>query len=288
MSLQPAVELLEQAALQAGGGGAAEDGVDLNSPQKLADLLRLAPTPVESVLTGAELDQPTLVRIDPEEALAAYLEDNGLRMIGRRMSQTGMLELVATATPGIKELLVLGRLRQLERSEHVDLVIVDAPASGHALQLVRAPASMAGIARSGRLRSQADQALEMLGDPARTQVVLVTLPEHTPVQETVEAAFALEEEVGVALGPLVVNSCAPPSPPVRPPTSQIARGVPSSVCEVMDAALDEDHERHEAERALLTELRSRIGVPRLELPHVPTPSGGVDLAPLIDALDGAA
>jgi len=254
----------------------------------LADLLEREPTPVESVLAGEELDALILVRIDPEEALAAYLQDNGLSVIGRRMARTGMLELVATATPAIKELLILGRLRQLEQSEHIDLVIVDGPASGHALELVKAPASMASIAKAGRLRSQAEQARNLLCDSARTQVVLVTLPEHTPIQETVEAAFDLEDEVGIALGPIIVNGCASPSPAVEPPTAQLAADVPRAVTDAMDAALEEAHLRHQAERELLAELRSAIGVPRIELPDAPTPSGGVDLVALIGALWGAA
>jgi len=65
-------------------------------------------------------------------------------------------------------------------------------------------------ARGGPLRTQAAEVVEMLHDPERLQVLLVTLPEETPVNELVETAFRLEDEVGVMLGPVVVNACYPP------------------------------------------------------------------------------
>ena len=67
----------------------------------------------------------TTVSLDPQRALGAYLDDHGLAALGRRMTRTGMLELVATATPGIKELLVLGQLRQLADADHTGTVVVD-------------------------------------------------------------------------------------------------------------------------------------------------------------------
>lgn len=254
---------------------------------RLADELGVQPDAVDELLTSP--GQPTSIRtcrLDPEEALGAYLEDNGLTSLGRRMSRTGMLELVATSTPGIKELLVLGRLRQLESSDHTGLVIVDGPAAGHAMALLRAPAAMSAMTRTGRLRDQAEQALQMLGDPGRTQVVLVTLPEHTPVSETIEAAYDLEEEVGVKLGPIIVNRCAPASPRCLPPTHRLCPSLPLSVAALIDTALDEDHLRHTAERVTIEELDSRLGVPRIELPDAPTRSGGVDHDRLSMALAG--
>jgi len=59
--------------------------------------------------------------------------------------------------------------------------------------------------KSGAVRLQADEILEMLRDGSRCQVVLVTIPEPTPVQECIETAYAIEEEVGVKLSPIVVN-----------------------------------------------------------------------------------
>ncbi|MDG2112332.1 MAG: ArsA-related P-loop ATPase [Actinomycetota bacterium] len=261
----------------AAAAGATVTAVSIGD-DRLARQLGVEPTPVDQLLVDPSASgELRTCRLDPEEALGAYLEDNGLSGLGRRMSRTGMLELVATSTPGIKELLVLGRLRQLESAEHTGLVVADGPAAGHAMALLRAPAAMSTMTRSGRLRDQANQALEMLGDPIRTQVVLVTLPEHTPVSETIEAAFALEDEIGVALGPVIVNRCAPPALPCLPATGKLSSELPPEIAAMIDRALDEDHLRHAAERANVAELELRLGVPRIELPDAPTRSGGVDL-----------
>ena len=82
-----------------------------------------------------------------------------------------------------------------------DLVLVDAPASGHAISFLRAPRVLLDLAGAGPIHHQAREASAMLRDPARAQVALVTIPEETPVTETIETAYALEEDVGVALAP---------------------------------------------------------------------------------------
>jgi anion-transporting ArsA/GET3 family ATPase len=146
-------------------------------------------------------------RVTPDEALVEYLSDHGLKRLSRRLVATGVLDVVATAVPGLRDLLVLGKVKQLERQRAADLLILDAPATGHAMTFLSSPRGLADAARSGPVRQQATEVLEMLGDPSRCQVLLVTLPEEMPVNETVEAAYALEERIGVALAPLVVNGC---------------------------------------------------------------------------------
>ncbi len=144
--------------------------------------------------------------ITPDAALVDWLSSHGFTRIVRRMSRSGLLEIVATATPGIKELLVLGQIKHLEQSRVADLIIVDAPAAGHALNFLRAPVAVRNTARTGVLRRQATEALEMLNDSERCRALLVTIAEETPIKELVETAFAVEDEVGLALGPVVVNS----------------------------------------------------------------------------------
>ena len=251
----------------------------------LPHLLGCEVTPIHRILEEPTDAQIRCATLDPQDALASYLDENGLASLGRRMTRTGMLDLVATSTPGIKELLLLGRLRQVEQSEHTGVVIVDGPAAGHALALLRAPAAMRDMARSGRLLKQAELALAMLGDGQRSQVVLVTLPEHTPVAETIEAAFELEETVGVKLAPVVVNRCAPASPPAVPPTSQLWPQLPNEIAGLIDHTLDADHERHELQRTNIGALTERLGVPHIELPEAATRSGGVDLDALAATLE---
>ena len=147
--------------------------------------------------------------LSPDEALVEWLEDHGMKRVARRMARTGVLEVVATATPGIKDLLVLAKVKQLERAGAADLILIDAPAAGHAITFMQSPATLAETARVGAINRQAVEVLEMLSDRRRCRVVLVTLPEETPVNELVETAFSLEDEVGLALAPIVVNGVYP-------------------------------------------------------------------------------
>ncbi len=147
--------------------------------------------------------------LTPDQALVEYLEDHGLRRMSKRLTRTGAVDVVATAAPGIKDILLLGKVKQLEQRPDVDLVVLDAPAAGHAVTFLLSPRSLLDTVSVGPIRDQAEDVLSMLTDPARCRVLLVTLPEETPVNEVVETAFTLEDKVGVDLGPVVVNSVYP-------------------------------------------------------------------------------
>jgi anion-transporting ArsA/GET3 family ATPase len=147
--------------------------------------------------------------LGPDDALLEYLDDRGLQRISRRMVASGTLDIVATAVPGMRDILLLGKVKQLEQARAADLIILDAPAAGHAITFLMSPRGLQDAVRMGPVRGQADDVVDMLTDPSRCQVLLVTLPEETPVNEVVETAFALEDRVGIALGPVVVNSCLP-------------------------------------------------------------------------------
>jgi len=140
------------------------------------------------------------------QALVEYLDTHGMGRLSKRLVSTGVVDVVSTAAPGVDDLLVLGRVKAIERSGAFDFIVVDGPAAGHAITFLMAAAGLRDTISSGPINSQAVEVLEMLQDPARCQVVLVTIPEETPVNETVETAFALEDRVGVQLGPVVVNA----------------------------------------------------------------------------------
>ena len=125
-----------------------------------------------------------------------------------------MIDVVGTAAPGIHDLVVLGKVKQLERSGEWDLIVVDGPAAGHAVTFLTSAAGLRDAVRSGPVRAQADEVVAMLGDPARCQVVLVTVLETTPVNELLETAEVLRQRVDVRLGPVVVNQIddGPPLP----------------------------------------------------------------------------
>lgn len=150
--------------------------------------------------------QITARRITAKGALSDYLDTRGLGRVSRRLMKSGIVDIVATAAPGIDDLLVLGKIKALERERVADLIVVDGPAAGHAVSMLMAPHALHRSVRGGPIHQQAGEILEMLGDGSRCQVMLVTLPETTPINELIETAFALEDEVGVRLAPLVINS----------------------------------------------------------------------------------
>jgi anion-transporting ArsA/GET3 family ATPase len=171
-------------------------------------------------------DKPGLAALLPDlhvrtiraaSALDEYLQDHGFGRIASRLNASGVIDIVGTAAPGIDDLVVLGKIKQLERSEDWDLIVVDGPAAGHAITMLLSASGVLDAVAGGPMRSQASDVLELLTDPQRCQVVLVTLAETTPVNETIETAGQLLDRVGIGLGPIVVNGVEPgiDEPPVE-------------------------------------------------------------------------
>jgi anion-transporting ArsA/GET3 family ATPase len=166
----------------------------------------------EAPLTYEEAELRPRVRartLTPDDALLEYLDDHGMRRISKRLTRSGALDVVATAVPGMRDILVLGKVKQLERARAADLIILDAPAAGHAVSFLLSARGLLDAVRVGPIQRQAAEVVELLSDPTRCQVLLVTLPEETPVNELVDTAYAVEDRAGVALGPVVINQCVP-------------------------------------------------------------------------------
>jgi anion-transporting ArsA/GET3 family ATPase len=113
--------------------------------------------------------------------------------------------------PSLGELVMLGKILHEARAEEQgrprwDLVIVDAPSTGHAVQLLRVPRAMLGMVPPGPLRHDAEWMQAWLLDPARTALAIVTLPEEMPVNEAIELDQQLRGQVGLHPAALVVNA----------------------------------------------------------------------------------
>ncbi len=213
---------------------------------------------------------PVLGRsITPDLALIEWMSRNGFERIVKRMAGSGILEVIATATPGIKDLLVLGRIKALELDHDADLIVVDAPAAGHALGFLRSPTGVRDTTRTGVLHRQADEVLELIGDPARCRVMLVTIPEETPTNELIETAFAIEDEMGVALAPVVVNCVLPELDGL----DKSLKWVEATTAEIFDmqtaATLRLGRQRLQADQ--LARLAEQLPLPQICLPHLFTP-----------------
>jgi anion-transporting ArsA/GET3 family ATPase len=213
-------------------------------------------------------------RLTPDDALVEYLEDHGLKRVSKRLANSGVLDVVSTAIPGIRDVLVLGKIKQLERERVADLIVVDAPATGHAITFLTSPKGMVDAARGGPLRTQAQDVVDLLSDPARCRVILVTLPEELPVSETIESAYTLEDKAGVQLGPVIVNACDPEPVGLDRPASEVAAaaGVAGSVSPAHLAALEAARQfrlgRHAVSAEQVDRLRRELPLPHLLVPAV--------------------
>lgn len=243
----------------------------------------LTPTPQELA--------PALsaVALTADAALAEYLRDHGMGRLTNRLVRSGVLDVVATAAPGIADILVLGKVKQLERSGDWDLIVLDAPAAGHAVAFLQSAHGLLDAVTVGPIRTQAADVVAMLTDPARCQVVLVTLPEETPVSELVETAFALEERVGVSLGPVVVNGCWPARQflEVDPKAAAAEAGIKVSSADLaaLRTAATLSRERLELQAREIDRLSQELPLPQLHLRQLFTTSiGQTELRQLADEL----
>jgi anion-transporting ArsA/GET3 family ATPase len=213
-----------------------------------------------------------------DAALLEYLRDHGLSRISRRLVSSGALDVVATAAPGIKDILLLGKVKQLERAGVADLIVLDAPAAGHAITFLESARSLLDTVSVGPINAQARDVLELLEDHRRCQVILVTIPEETPVNEAVETAFSLEDRVGIGLGPIVVNGLYPEVDGLDADPVAAAAEAGASLRPGEDAVLAEAAHFRQARMALQDEqvarLRSQLPLPQLRLPFLFTTDVG--------------
>ncbi len=215
--------------------------------------------------------------VTPDDALLEYLEDHGMRRISRRLVASGALDVVATAAPGIKDILVLGKVKQLERSaaagqaDAAEFVVLDGPAAGHAVTFLMSASGLLDAVTVGPIRSQAADVIELLTDPQRCQVLLVTLPEETPVNELVETAYALEDRVGLHLAPVVVNGLYPPldlATDARRAAEMAGTRLSNAEVDSLERAAEFRRERQRLQEEQVQRLAEALPLPQLHLPFL--------------------
>ena len=213
--------------------------------------------PIAPILHSGE-GHITTMTLTAGDALVDYLEHHGLGRLARRFASTGILDVIAAAAPALDDLLVLGRIKALERDQNIDLIVVDGPAAGHALTFLRVAHGIRGGIRTGLIANQAAEVSEFLGDHRRCSVVMVTLAATTPVTETVDTALTIEDEIGVALGPIIVNrQLAPDDAEGEPCTSPVLR-----------ASLEFYRSRRALQLESIATLHELLPLPRIDLPEV--------------------
>ncbi len=152
----------------------------------------------------------SVMSMDTEASLREYLRLNlRIPVVGRIGPLAKAFDFVATAAPGVREILTVGKFCWEVRERHYDLVVVDASATGHIVGQLSAPQAINDLVKVGLIRSQTDWLVEILSDPATTGLVIVTTPEEMPVNETIELAGRVATETPVELASVIVNRVLP-------------------------------------------------------------------------------
>jgi len=218
------------------------------------------------------------ITIDPQQALEEWLRRQlGGGTAGRILGHSHAFQYFVAAAPGAKELITIAKVWELAQTQRwdrhnraYDLVVVDAPASGHGIGMLTTPRTFGEIARVGPIRRQAARVSEMLADPARTGYVAVALPEEMPVNETIELERRLREAVGLGLDAIVMNAMWPErfsSADVTKLRAATRDGRSPDELGAVRAALAA-HERVKAQRGHVRRLEAATDAPITPLPFV--------------------
>lgn len=144
--------------------------------------------------------------MDTEAALREYLRlFSPVPFAGAIGPVAGVIDFVADAAPGVREILVIGKVCwEVRRGAH-DVVIVDAEASGHIVSQIAAPRVLGNLVTMGMIRDQTGWMLDILEDPDVTAAIVVTTPEELPVTESIETLRRIRSETATAVAAVVVN-----------------------------------------------------------------------------------
>jgi hypothetical protein len=234
------------------------------------------------------------VSVDPERAKLEWLRyqlKSGT--LASLLGGSSLFGYLTAAAPGLSELVTIGKvwdLAQLERrtgGSVFDMAIVDAPATGHGLGMLKAPSTYASVTRVGPVGRHARLIDRFLRDRAATGVLAVALAEEMPVNETIELEQRLADEVGMAIDRVVANAVFPQRFSAKEAGRLRAlngRGSPSASAALRTALAE--HERARGQRSQLRRLRRHVRAPVITLPYVFEPElGPADLERLADELE---
>jgi anion-transporting ArsA/GET3 family ATPase len=221
--------------------------------------------------------------IDPQRALEEYLLlQIKVKPVYDLMFKNRVFTYFAAATPGLRELVTVGKVwelaqldRRVKRGAKYDVVIVDAPATGHGLGILRTPKTFGDIARVGPIKRQADTIFGFITDPRLTSICAVVWPEEMPVNETFDLQRNLKEELDLELDRIFMNGIYPDlfsDDEATLLSDRLEReATPDGVGRLRRAALRaaiSEHRRASANREQLERLEQGAGQDVLELPFI--------------------
>ena len=224
------------------------------------------------------------ISIDPDESMREYvLLQLKVRAMRDLLFRSRIFSYLAAATPGLKELVTIGKIwelaqldRKVKSGRKYDLVIVDAPATGHGIGFLQTPRTFANIARVGPIHSQAQTLDRFITDHEHTGTAIVALPEEMPVNESAALEEELRSEVGIAVDRVYLNGLYPErfDKEEAERLAELAGGENGAVRAAARAATSELG-RARSQRAQLARLRRRVQAPVKTLPFLFEPELGV-------------
>jgi anion-transporting ArsA/GET3 family ATPase len=238
--------------------------LEVDPRENLHRMLGRPPSGGEVTAAGGDL---WLQNLKPREVVdRLVLERLRLQTLTRRVLASPVYQQFAEGAPGLKEVAVLGHavrlVRGLERGpwgDRFDIVVLDAPATGHGVSLLTAPRLLSEVVAHGPVGQMGSDLARFVADPARCGVVVVTSPEEMPVQEALELAEALDQRLGRRPDLLVVNGVYPPFPE-PPPAGD-------------EAVLSLWRDRRRYQEREMARLESAWPGPRVQLPKLPVDHG---------------
>ncbi len=252
-----------------------------NVKERLSQLLGVPPIHDQVVNIAPNLDA---VNMSP----AAALEEYGMmilkvRAVYRAVFENRFVRAFLRGIPGLEAWAMLGKAYYhamghgpQSHGDH-DLVLLDAPATGHGLDMLRVPQVIVDVAPPGLLRREAERALALFRDADRAGAVLVTLPEDMPTNETIELHDALRDELGIHVPALVVNQVLPQlfEPTERPLLQELPAALPADSPIASLARAGQIRSLREAvQEESLARLTQTVSAPRVNLPLLFAPEFG--------------
>ena len=251
---------------------------EVNAQERVAPLLGGAPSgsAIREVLPGL-----FTVNVTPPDAMREYgLMVLRFKTIYDAVFENRLVRYFLRVVPALAELVMLGKILHEAKAEERgrprwDLVVVDAPATGHAVQLLRVPSALVDTIPGGPLRHDAEWMEALLVDPARTSLAIVTLPEEMPVNEAIDLDAQVRGVLGIHRGALFVNAM----PPARFGAEEVARlaALADAGPPLGPAARAARLQAIRAEQAAryLERARAALDLPATVIPLIPEPQWGL-------------
>jgi anion-transporting ArsA/GET3 family ATPase len=245
-------------ALAAAGRGARVLAIELGEPAGLCRALRAKPRTPGAIERAGSVH---VTYFDGAAAVGEYLTKT-LRRAARPILAHPLYQAFVDAAPGLRELVAIGKVRdELILQGHWDVVVVDAGASGHALEHLRMPASAAKTFASGRVHREASVNAELLRDPSLCAIHVVATPEEMPLAEAAQTIATLRD-LDLAIGRVLVNRCVPPAP--AEVDAQIAAIDDPVVRDVLRRARNWEQIQEQG----IAALQARLGLVAVRLPKL--------------------